>query len=193
MSEEYGLSLVSAPAAEPLTATEVKAHCRVEITDDDTLIESQITAARQLVEKFLRRRLVTQTWDLFLDRFPSEIRVPYPPLVSVSSISYVDTSGSTQTLSSTLYTVDAYREPGRIRPAYGQTWPATRCHVNDVTVRYVAGFGAASAVPKAIKQAMLLILEHWYENRGQVVVGSIVNEVPIGAEDLLWAHRMVEF
>lgn len=193
MTEEYGLSLATAPAAEPLTATEVKAHCRVEITDDDTLIESQITAARQLVEKFLRRRLVTQTWDLFLDRFPSEIRVPYPPLASVTSISYVDTAGSTQTLSSTLYTVDTYREPGRIRPAYGQTWPATRCHVNDVTVRYVAGFGAASAVPKAIKQAMLLMLEHWYENRGAVVIGSIVNEVPLGAQDLLWAHRMVEF
>lgn len=191
MIEAYGLSLVTAPAYEPVTATEVKAHCRISTSADDTLIGVQIKACREYVERFLHRRLVNSTWDLKLDRFPCQFEVPYPPLASVTHIKYLDTGGTEQTLAASVYTVDAARIVGRIVPAYAQVWPATQDVINAVTVRYVAGYGADSTyVPDAIRHAMLLILGHWYRNREQVS-DKPMQEIPKAAEDLLWAYRVV--
>lgn len=194
----YALSLVTAPAAEPVSRSEAKAHLRIEasVTDDDTLIDALIVAAREHVEDFTRRALVTQTWDLKLDAFPCDayIKVPLPRLQSVTSITYVDTAGTTQTWSSSDYQVDTASEPGRIAPAYGESWPDTRAgQLNAVTVRFVAGYGAASAVPQKIKQAMLLIIGHWYEHRENVVISAQAQEIPFAAEMLLWPYRVLSF
>lgn len=132
-----------------------------------------IVAARVSAERITRRALVTQTWDLFLDAFPGwELGVPKPPLQSVSSISYVDTNGTAQTLASDQYLVDIKGEPGRITPAYGLTWPSTRAQNNAVTVRFVAGYGAAGAVPDGIKNWMLLRIRQLYDNRGPTIAGA---------------------
>lgn len=160
----------TAPAAEPISLLEAKAHCRVEVTDDDTLITSLIVAARQQAEVELRRYLITQTLDLYLDEFPdyddNERAIYLPPLQSVTSISYVDTTGTTQTLAADQYIVDAMSQPARIEPAYGCYWPSIREQANAVKIRFVAGYGAAgSSVPQCIRQWMLLQVGHWYANR----------------------------
>lgn len=186
------LRLQTAPAAEPLTLTEAKAHLRVEHTSEDTLITALIVAARTHAEAFTRRAFVTQTWDLFLDAFPDDaatpIRIPLPSLVTVDSISYVDDAGATQVWGSSNYLVDNKSDPARVTPAYNVSWPATRDQVNAVTVRFTAGYGNAAAVPQAIKQAMLLIIGHLYEHR-EAVSDFQVYEVPQAAEYLLWPHR----
>lgn len=179
---------------EPVTAAEAKAHMRILNADDDTYIEGLITAARQHAEHYTERAFVTQTWTLKLDRFPDyfgDIRLPKPLLISVSSITYVDLDGTTQTLSSALYEVDAQSQPARIRPAYGQSWPTTRDQFNAVTITYTAGYGAAAtAVPKAIKQAIMIMVAHWYENREPIITGTIVAEVPMSANALLGPYRV---
>jgi uncharacterized phiE125 gp8 family phage protein len=183
-----GLSLVTAPAAEPISATEAKAHCRVDHSLDDTLIGTLITAARQRIETWQRRQLVTATWDWKLDDFPRDgdrtFYVPLPPLQSITSITYVDADGNSQTLSSSVYTVDAVSEPGRIVEAYGQSWPATRKQPNAVTVRFVAGYGLAAAVPEATKAALKLLVGHWFANREAVQPGTLT-ELPLAVERLL--------
>jgi uncharacterized phiE125 gp8 family phage protein len=120
-----------------------------------------------------------------------------PPLISVSSINYVDANGVTPTLwAATKYIVDApegdHAQRGRITLAYGETWPVTRDIANAVTVQFIAGYGAAAAVPQGIKQAMLLMIGHWYEHRESVNVGNIVNEMPQSAMALLWGYRALE-
>jgi uncharacterized phiE125 gp8 family phage protein len=183
-------AIITAPGTEPITLDEAKAHLRVDLEAEDTLIEALITAAREQAEAYLKRALVTQTWELYLDEFPEQIDVPFPPLQSVTSIVYVDDDGVDQTLDTSTYTVDAKAQPGRIVPAYDESWPSTRAVPNAVTVQFVAGYGAASAVPLSIKQAMLLMIGDMYENRESFVIGQSVNELPLTSERLLWPYRV---
>lgn len=186
-------ALSTAPVVEPVTTTELKAHLRVDGTDEDTLIASLGVAARQHVEEETRRALVTQTWVLKLDEFPgsgdAEIRLPRPPLQSVTSVQYVDGNGDTQTWSSSLYVVDTADTPGNISLAYGESWPSTRAQKNAVTITYVAGYGAASTVPDALKAAIKLLVGHYYVNREEAVTGTVVAR--LGAVDALLAPYRV--
>jgi uncharacterized phiE125 gp8 family phage protein len=159
------LTLVTAPTQDPIDVTAAMWHLHA---DTDEGIRDLINAATVHAERFLGRALITQTWDLMLDGFPcGEILVPKAPLQSVTSIQYVDTNGATQTLSASDYQVSIDQNgPGRIRPAYGKTWPSARCQMDAVTIRFVAGYGANYAkVPYSIRQGMLLLIADWYENR----------------------------
>ena len=189
------LKLITAPATEPVTSTEAKAHLRVDTTADDTLIGTLITAARQHVEAHLRRALITQTWELVTDAFPvgDVLRLPLPPLVSVTSIKYTDEDGAESTLSSGLYVVDTDSTKGRVVLKNGETWPSvTLAAANGVRVRYVAGYGEASAVPRPIRQAILLLIGTMYENRESVLVaqGVTVAQLPFGVDALLMPYRI---
>jgi uncharacterized phiE125 gp8 family phage protein len=143
------LSLVTGPSVEPVTLAEAKVHLRQDVADEDALITTLITAARQWTETFTHRALITQTWDLKLDDFPcdnADLELPLAPVASVTSISYVDTTGATQTWSASSYQTDLPTGPqaqrGRIAPAYAQYYPVPRSQLNAVTVRFVAGYGA---------------------------------------------------
>ncbi len=189
----FSLVQSAAPAVEPVSLAEAKAHLRVEHDVDNTLIERQIRAAREYAETTTGLQLITATWKLYLSRFPGEsdnyeIVVPRPPFTATSlAISYVDIDGTATNLSSAAYQTNTYDRPGRIKPAYGYTWPSTREDTyNAVTVTYTAGFGATSAsVPEAIRQAILLIVGHMYEHREPMLTGTIVSELPITVGALL--------
>lgn len=176
-----GLAQTVAPTEEPLSLEEAKLHLREDGVGQNTLISTLIIVARRYVETYLNQQLVTATWALTLDQFPSlgqkdkgfawsyfdgeAIRPPMPPLIAVSSIVYIATDGTSTTLAASLYQVDAKARPGRIEPAYQEVWPATRSILNAVTVTYTAGYGAASAVPQTIKQAMKILIAFDYFNR----------------------------
>jgi len=175
------LDLKTAPATEPISTADAKSHLRVDVSDDDTLIDGLVTAAREHVEGLTRRALIDQTWYLVLDRFPASdltpIVVPLPPLKSVSSITYVDTAGTTQTWAASKYDVDSPSGPkarrGRIAPAFDEVYPDTREQLNAVTIEFIAGYGAGGAnVPEPIILGMKLLVGHWYEHRESVVVGA---------------------
>ncbi|MBS0207512.1 MAG: phage head-tail connector protein [Planctomycetes bacterium] len=192
----FGLQLVTPPAVEPVTLAEAKDWARVEITDDDALITSLIVAARRYVEAHLKRALITQTWKLTADQFPvlgqqwtlvgPELRLPLPPLQSVTSIVYEASDGTPITLDPSTYIVDTISQPGRITPAYSQSWPAARPVPGSVQIAYVAGYGDASAVPDSIKTAIKLLVAHWYKNRE--AVGDAGAPVPLAVENLLAAE-----
>lgn len=195
MQMRYALTEATAPAAEPLSTAEAKAHLRVDFTDDDTLIDRLIKAARGRAEVFTRRAFITQTWDMDLDRFPGwQIEIPKAPLQSVTQIDYLDSDGVSQTLLSSLYRVDARSKPGRITPVFGEVWPVTRSTTNAVTIRFVAGYGnAGSDVPEDIIQAILLMVGDLYEHREEFITGTIVSRIPRGAEALLHPHKVFSF
>ena len=182
--------VTSAPSVEPVTSTEAKLHLRVDHTTDDTLIAILIQAARETVEQHTNRSLITQTRTIKMDRFPfsDTISLPNAPLSSVTSVKYYDTSEVQQTLSNTLYWVDSTSNIPRI--IIKDSWPSIYDMPNAVEIVYITGYGAAgSNVPQPLKQAMLLIIGHLYENREQV--GDIKHELPFGA-DLLIAPYVLE-
>jgi uncharacterized phiE125 gp8 family phage protein len=190
-----------APTSEPLSLAEAKLHLRVDSTDEDSLIESLIVAAREYVENRTDRQLVTATYVLNLRTFPVclerneqwyEIHLPKPPLQSVTSVTYVDLAGNTQTLSTGDYVVDNSQVIGRILPSYLQFWPVARDFPNSVTVTYVAGYGTAENIPEGIRAAMKLIIGHLYANREAVNVGNIVNELPMAVDALLGSYAVPE-
>lgn len=186
---KYGLSVVTAPSVEPVTIQEVKDNAVIGIDDDDLLVARKITAARELAETFIKRAFISTTLRLTLDFMPSwEFYLPRPRLVSVTSVKNLDSAGVQQTISSSDYTVDTYTEPGRITPAYGETWPTGREHTNAIEVVYVAGYGStAASVPQAIKDAIVMTVTQWYEHRGDEG-DKQTTQLPIAAKSLLRAH-----
>lgn len=188
------LKLKTAPAVEPVTLTEAKAHLRVDGTDEDTFITSLIVAAREYCEKYSNRACITQTWYLWLDSFPcsDSISLPLPPLQSVASIKYYDTDNAESTISNGDYFVDPVSEPGRISLAYGKRWPGIVLRpVNGVCIEFVCGYGLAVAVPQGIKQAILLLVGHWYGNREAAGAGSVSKEIEFAVSSLLGVDRVV--
>ena len=193
-----GLVLLTGPAEEPVSVEEAKAHLRVSTAADDALIGSLIAAAREHVEARCRRALVTQVWDLYLDAFPAgeEIELAMPPLRAVESVTFFRDDGTSGVMSSLEYVVDAVGEPGAVVLAKGAGWPSAELRPrNGVRVRFEAGYGGAEDVPRAIRQAVLLIVGALYENREQVIVAQGVNLalLPFGIEALLAPYRVMRW
>lgn len=186
--------LITAPVVEPITLAEARSHLKDPPTGEDWLIQAYILAARERAEAITNRRFITQTWDWHLDAFPCwGLELPFGKLQSITSVKYYDTAGVQQTLGSSLYLVDAKSDPGRLTPAYGETWPSTREQMNAVTIRFVCGYGLTDKVPWQIRAAMLLMISHWYVNREPVNIGNIVTPVPMTVDDLLSPYRIVWF
>jgi uncharacterized phiE125 gp8 family phage protein len=205
--------LVAPPTVEPVSLAQAKAQLRVDFSDDDALIDALITAAREMCEQKMNRAIFNQSYVLSLDQFnygdwrstiPMErrnplrfsalwesmaLRLPMPRLVSVTSITYLDVTGTQQTLDPTTYNADATSEPARIVPAINLTWPTTDYYIpGSVKVTYVTGsYGDGVTVntcPASIKQAILLLVGHLYENREATSQIALKN-IPLGVDALL--------
>ena len=190
-------------ATEPITTAEAKTQLVVDHSDDDTFIDTLIVAARKYCERFTRRALITQTWVLSRDEFPSgatigegntDIYFPVNPVLGITTLAYTDTAGDAQTLSAgTGYQLDTNREPGRVTVPVSGSWPAVQTgKVNAVQITFTAGYGAASAVPEDIKHAIKLLVAHWYENREAVAVGVASKEIEFAVKAILMPYIVVE-
>lgn len=176
-----GLTLLQAPSGEPVTLDEAKAQCRIDadITAEDALINALITAARRQAEQITGRALLTQRWRMSMERFPAGcLKLRFPPLVSVESITYLDADGVRQTLVESDRQLINDELVGRIVPAYGKTWPSCRVVPGSVLVDFTVGYGNASAVPQDIKHWILLTVATLFAQREALVTGTIVAEIP---------------
>lgn len=189
----YARTRTTDATTEPVSTADAKLFLRITDETTDAEVEALVKAARMRVENECEIALINQTWTLKMDGFPDLIELPRPPLSSVTSITYVDGDGTTQTLSSSVYTVDTTSRPGRVYLAYGQSWPTTRSVRHAVTVTYVAGYGsAASSVPAPLVHAVKILAAHYHENREAVVVGQTPMAVPESAMALIQAYRVPE-
>ena len=183
--------MLTEPVSEPVTLVEAKAYLRVDNTDEDTLISTLITAARQWVESYLDRALILRQLVLRLDTFPVEIELPQPPLstfgtTTAVSVTYTLETGTTATLSSSEYRIDRTSTPGVLRQNYSGSWPGHLNDYNSIAVTYWAGYGSDEGdIPPAIKNAILLMIGHLFENRSAVVTGTITKPIEYALESLL--------
>jgi uncharacterized phiE125 gp8 family phage protein len=167
------IKVISAPAEEPLTLAEAKTHLKVDYTADDTYITTLIVAARKQVEEYTNLSLIDTTYEQAFDGFPKSDRLnPHQslvlwrsPLISVTSVVYTAEDGTSTTESSSNYAVDTYRKPPSVSPVYGYSWQSAQDIPASVVVTFRAGYADADSVPEPIKQAMLLMIGAWYDNR----------------------------
>ena len=188
----WALTLVTAPAVEPITLNEAKSHLRVDFADDDSYITALIVAARMIAEERTGRALITQTWDYVLDDFPIKdfISLRKPKLQSVTSVKYIDSDSAEQTVLTSEYLVDADSSPGRIVLKFAKIWPvATLQPASAVRIRMVVGYGLAIDVPQPLKQAILFLVAHWYENRQPVE--KAMEKVPMTFDFLIGPYRVM--
>jgi len=199
----WRLEQLTEPTAEPMEVDEARdEHVRlISDADEHAYFQGLIKVAREHAEGFLRRPLITQDWVLFLDRFPRhQITVPLPPLQSITTIEYIDTTGALVTWAAAEYKVsgqttansNAIRPPrARIRPAWGLTWPTVRGEQDAVKVTFKCGYGDnGKAVPATIKHGMKLIIGELYVQRKQSLQDVFQHPAVISAENLWWRYKL---
>lgn len=207
-SPRRSVTLVTAPAVEPVSLSDAKLWAKVDDTADDDLITALIVAARESAEQFLRRSLITQTWKLAIDLSPSDcyddlgdgvydlpvsvlygglpsvIQLPKGPIQSISSVKTYDLDNTESTYSSSNYTVDT--DGDRFTLNFGSIWPANLRSAAAAIITYVAGYGdAATDVPQAIRTAILMHVQKMYD-------GRIVCDMPDGCQQLLRQYRIMD-
>jgi len=163
------LKLITAPTIQPVTKAEAKAHLRIDTTTEDDFIDTLIKAATNFAEEYTYRQFITATYEQYMDDFPdgsTAIKLEKPKLQSITSITYIDTAGATQTWTSTLYEADIKSDIGKVRPVSGESYPSTDDIYNAVTIKFKAGYGDAAAnVPDLLKSTLKVMVSHLFENR----------------------------
>lgn len=158
---------IIAPESEPVTLDEVKLDLRVDHDEHDLLIGSLISGAREQCEHILGRSIMEQTWQKVMCGFSCEIKLFYPEIIEVTSITYIDAVTANQTtLPTAQYHVDIDSEPGLIRPAPGCSWPSTLNLSNAVRIEYLAGYESIEKVPASLKNWIMLAVRYMYDNCG---------------------------
>lgn len=189
--------------APPVSLSEMKTHVRqsTDIAADDSLLQAQVQAAREWMERAGTdgRIMVDQDWRMRRDKFPSDDRPLFLRKVPVGSsttvsVTHVTTTGGDVTFNSTNYYVDTDREPGRVILKDGESWPSS--DIRDaaaVKVDWTAGYGSgSSAVPEGLRSGVKLLAGHWYNRREAVTSDSNPREVPVALQSLANAWKVPE-
>lgn len=187
--------LETAPAV-LVDLADAKRHCRVEHDEENALITSLVAAATSHLDGWdgvLRgRALGTQTWRQDFTCFADRISLPLAPVQSVTSIKYYDFDGVLQTVAPADYALFEDALSPYVCLASGASWPASvQSRVNAVQIVFLAGYVDVGKVPDPIKQAILLLVGHWYENREAVNVGNITTELPMAVAALIAPYRRI--
>jgi uncharacterized phiE125 gp8 family phage protein len=184
--------LLSGPAVEPISLAEAKAHLRVDVSSEDTLIQSLIMASRLHIEAALDLALVTQSWRYRRDAWPRSgcIAMPMRPIQSVTSVQVYARDDSSESIDIADFVLDGDSNPARLVWRGGGAPPKPGRAANGIEIDFVAGFGdAADDVPQPIRQSLLLLVAHWYENREPVEIGATATPIPSGVSELLLPYR----
>lgn len=163
------LTRITAPSSEPVTLTEAKLYLRVDSTTEDALISDLIVAARMDAEKYLKRSLISQTWQLAYNEYlEREVALQMPPIVSITSVVVTARDGTTQTIDPSTCYLNAAKNK--------------LIFDNSVTgflieITYNTGYGAATAIPQPIKYGILSHIAALYDERGLIGQANLPPQV----------------
>jgi len=165
--------LIVAPAIEPVSLVEAKAWLRLDGSDEDDLVQALIVSARLTLEAYTRRFFVTQSWRLTVDAWPSSARdrasatiaIPLAPFQSVAAIRVFDAGGVAQLLPAATYRAPPANDCARI--VFSSSPPAPGRQFDGIEIDIVVGYGVlALNTPESLRRAMLTLVSHWHEHRG---------------------------
>jgi len=174
--------LLEGPAVEPVLLAEAKAHLRIDGNAEDDLLGALIAAARVAVETELRRVLIAQEWRVIVEEWPAEgVTLPLQPALSVEAVRAIDDEGAATELSEGDYEFDPADFSVTLDPVPG----AARYEIDFTT-----GYGTSGVdVPQPLRQAIRLLVAHWYEHRSAVTLGDDPAKTPLGFRELIAPYR----
>lgn len=197
-----GMVRISPPTTSPVSLIEAKRQCRI-LPEDDTF-DAELAVLIDAATSHLDGKdgvlggvcLEPQQWELVLDYWSDVIELPIGPVLSVDSISYLDTDGLLQPLSGSSFSTDLASSSAYVVRNTEASWPTLLDAVNAVRVRFTAGHRGTgsgdsyvSAVPAALRQAILLLVGHWFVNREAVATGTIATELPMAVKSLIQPYQ----
>lgn len=193
-----GYKIKTAATTYPITLEELKQHLRLPnaYVAEDAFLNFAIKVATAFAEKQTNRQLMSATWFLFLDEFPSgrnTILLNRTPIQTISSITYTDTAGESQTIDPDQYVLNNSEEPAILQPISGTTWPTAINQVASVCIEFVSGYTEAAKVPENTRMGMFLIAADLWANRETIVIGRSVNQIPRTAEHLFDLDRIFSY
>lgn len=157
------LTRITAPTTGVVSLTDAIEHLRISDIGEAGLIEQYIAAASAYFDArdgVLGEALVTQTWRLYMD-LPAEVTIPITPVQSITTVKFLDATGTEQTFASTNYRLSG----AEFVLVNGASWPVVQEREEAFWIDFVAGYGSASAVPGTVRQAALLLIGEMYEAR----------------------------
>jgi uncharacterized phiE125 gp8 family phage protein len=177
-------------------------------TAENDYISGLITTARQYCEGYQNRAYITQTWEMALQEFPRArkdhlteyrysdvVEIPKGNLQTIDSFTFTDYSGTVNTLVQDInYIVSTRGILGRISPPYAVIWPPNPLlPLDPIVIKFTCGYGDnATDVPLKVKQAIYLLIGHWYENRVPVELAlRNAGEIAFTLSALLRQDRLV--
>lgn len=189
-------TIVTPPAGEPVTLTDLKDHLRVDSSFDDAVLTALGKASRELVEAHTARRLMPRVETLWLDSFPPQDRIiiPAAPVSAVASVKYYDQNDVEYVFDPANYTVDTNGPIAQVVLKFGVIWPTLGSlarKTNTIGVQFSSGYTDAPSVPSSLALAVKILAGHLFENR-EATTPITVNELPFGLRHILAPHRVWE-
>lgn len=152
----------------PVGLTEVKAHLRLDHAHEDEYLRSLIQAAVGFVEEYLGRSLLTQVWRLIwqkekpyppqlsaLEKDVSSVSLPYPPLRAILGVNRLTITGEKQPIRR--HRLEMNHQVPRL--IFADV-------LEPVEIDFETGYGdRPTDIPPVIRQAILLSIADFYENR----------------------------
>jgi uncharacterized phiE125 gp8 family phage protein len=171
MNPNWTLTRTSSPSGLAVSLDEAKNHLRVSGGDQDDPITLLIEASTEKLERDINRGILSATWQQAMYCFPANgqaIDLMMGMNTNVSSITYVDTDGVTQTLDPSMYSYSAGRGCVFNADASGD-WPEVSTDVvsDKVFVNFSCGVTDEGCVPRMMKQAILLEVGRGYFDPAQ--------------------------
>ena len=178
---------ITEPTSMALTVKEAKDHLRVPGNADDVYIAGLVDTAIKNVEHRTGFKLMSQTVEMRINGFPNKktLSLETGKVTSVTSVKYDDTDDTEQTWAATNYWEDVISKEASITHK-DTVWPNTeRGKPSSVRIRFVAGWTDHHDVPAHFKTAIKLLVGSWYNNREEVITGTIVTTLPVGVDAIL--------
>lgn len=205
--------LISKPSIEPVSMDDLRQYLRLDTKADDSRLSALIAPARQFFEESTGRALISQTWLAAVSEIPREgdeqwwdgvregaiseigrvqqrvIELPRGPLIEVTEVKYYDDKNNSTTDDLNKYYQNTIDDPGQLVLNNGEVWPTFTRPINGLEITYKAGYGDdVDDIPFAIKQCLLQLCAHWYENR-QVVKSKAMNNIPLSVQNIIQRYK----
>ncbi len=183
---------VDTAAASPVyTTAQMKTFLKVDVSDDDTLIDNLIEAATESCQIYTNQYFINTVVTQYSDNWKEFYSLYKSPVVSITHVKYYDSDDAQQTLASSNYVLDNISKPARIGVSVTGDLPNLSTRINAVEVKYTVGYGTASTdVPEGIRAAIGLTCANWYENRQSVITGRTATELPLSSQYLLNQYKV---